>query len=197
MENTKKSQKSGNKLIVIIICVMVFALSAALIKVFVVDKMIYKLDYKDEIIKYSDKYEVDRFLIAAMIHCESSNRQKVRSSKGAVGLMQIMPKTGEWIAPKIGIENFEENMLENPEINIEMGCWYVKYLTDMFDGDITKICAAYNAGQGNVKKWLENSEYCVDGELVKTPFNETNGYIRKVKAAYEKYKTLYGTELGK
>ena len=110
--------------------------------------------------------------------------------------MQIMPDTGKWIAEKLEVEGFSEEKLFEPETNIRFGCWYLKYLLDTFSGDRRTAAAAYNAGPGNVKKWLADERYSSGGELVKIPFKETERYVEKVQRAYEKYTEIYAAQLG-
>lgn len=160
------------------------------------EKRKYRLDYPTQIKAYSREFGLDPYLVAAVIHCESGNRPVVVSPKGAVGLMQIMPDTGGWIAEKLGLANYDGAMLKDPEVNIRMGCWYLSYLTDRFGGVRSHALAAYNAGPGNLKKWLEDEAYSQDGVLVNIPFDETSSYVQKVERAYEKYKNLYADELG-
>ncbi len=147
---------------------------------------IYPLEYKDYITRYSTEYELDPYLVCAVINAESNFNADVESHKGAVGLMQIMPSTGEWIAGKIGIENFSEAMLTDPETNIRIGCWYLHYLEGLFDGNNDHMIAAYNAGQGKVQDWIET-----DAALENIPYPETENYLEKVKAFYEIYQGLY------
>jgi soluble lytic murein transglycosylase len=162
------------------------------------EKRTYALLYADEIKKSADEFALDRYLVAAVIHCESRNVEDARSYRGAIGLMQIMPQTGEWIAEKLGIENYTEAMLLEPDHNIRFGCWYLKYLSDRYgDGDIDKVLAAYNAGPGNVEKWLNSEEYSQQGRLTSIPFKETENYVEKVGYAARKYEELYDKELGK
>jgi len=155
----------------------------------------YRLEYREELVRWADEYGVDRYLAAAVIHCESSNRKDVVSHAGAVGLMQIMPDTGEWIAGKLGLEDYSEARLTEPEVNIRMGCWYLSYLLDKYSGDRRLALAAYNAGPGNVEKWMQDGRFARDGELMEIPFPETARYVEKVQRAYEKYLTLYKKEL--
>ncbi len=105
--------------------------------------------------------------------------------------MQIMDSTGEWIASKLEVDNFNTNMLYEPEINIEFGCWYLNNLLKEF-GDLSLALAAYNGGSGNVTKWLNDPEYSSDGEnLTYIPFKETKKYVDKVSTRYNIYKFLY------
>ena len=118
----------------------------------------------------------------------------VNSSGYAVAaheLMQIMPDTGEWIAGKLRME-FSEEDLKDPAVNIRMGTWYLNFLAERFQGEQDTIIAAYNAGHGNVEKWLEEPQYSPDGRTLSViPFDETRNYVKKVNLAYEIYKTFY------
>ncbi|HWS29508.1 MAG TPA: lytic transglycosylase domain-containing protein [Clostridia bacterium] len=164
----------------------------------VLEKRTYALLYADEIKKSADEFALDRYLVAAVIHCESRNVKDARSYKGAIGLMQIMPETGAWIAEKLNVENYTQAMLWQPAHNIRFGCWYLKYLSDRYgDGDTSKVLAAYNAGPGNVEKWLNSEEYSREGRLTSIPFKETENYVEKVGYAARKYEELYEKELGR
>lgn len=160
-------------------------------------KFTYKLDYPSEISKYSKQYGQDPYLVAAVIHVESGNRPGIVSPKGAVGLMQVMPATGQWISEKSGIKlaGETEKALSSPETNIEMGCWYLNYLSERFDSLELVLCA-YNAGPANVTKWLSNASYSENGKLKLIPFNQTKEYVERVHSARKKYHELYSKELG-
>lgn len=147
---------------------------------------IYPLEYKDYITRYSADYELDPYLVCAVINAESNFTADAQSHKSAIGLMQIMPSTGEWIAGKIGIDGYTEAMLTDPETNIRIGCWYLHYLNGLFDGNEDHMIAAYNAGQGKVQEWI-----ATDAALEDIPYPETENYLKKVKTFYEIYKGLY------
>ena len=150
----------------------------------------YKLTYKDEIVRYAKKYDLDPYLVSSVIHVESSNRAEAVSSVGALGLMQIMPDTGEWIADKLGVEHDLEN-LKLPETNIEFGCWYLNFLCERFPVQDT-VLAAYNAGHNAAARWLNDPDYSKDGQNLTTiPYKETKNYVEKVNKAYSKYKKLF------
>jgi soluble lytic murein transglycosylase-like protein len=100
-------------------------------------------------------------LVAAVVHTESKFVPTARSNKGAVGLMQLVPKTGRWL----GASN-----LNDPTQNIQAGTKYLRYLTDRFAGDQQKAIAAYNAGEGNVRRF--------NGV---PPFRETRNYVQRVR----------------
>lgn len=156
------------------------------------DEITYPLEYTDLIAQYANEYELDPAHVAAVIFCESSFRPEAVSQVGAMGLMQIMPDTGGWIAEKLNDAEFTTEDLFKPEVNIRYGCWYLDYLSDRFDGDLTKITAAYHAGGTRVDQWLEDSAYSSDGKaLTDMPEGATRRYVRHVQSAYEKYKELY------
>lgn len=158
---------------------------------YIVKKYIYPDKYISVINEYSAQYDLDPYLVLAVIKTESNFNENAESNKGAKGLMQIMDSTGEWIADKLEVDNFESEMLFDPEINIEFGCWYLDNLLLEFD-DLSLALAAYNGGSGNVTKWLNNPEYSSDGEnLTYIPFKETKKYVDKVSTRYNVYKFLY------
>ena len=155
------------------------------------EKRTYRLDYPNTIAEYAKEYKLDPYLISSIIHCESGNRPDAVSPDGAVGLMQIMPTTGEWVAGKLQVEDFHTDMLFEPSVNIRFGCWYLQFLMDRYDQDRQLAVAAYNAGHGTVDKWLGNPEISAEGRLVEIPYPETKTYVEKVQRAYEKYEFLY------
>jgi soluble lytic murein transglycosylase len=177
-----------------IIIIIVFLSVSAVLLSRVLEKRTYKIVYKDLIMNYSQLYDLDPFLVAAVIHCESDNRPNAVSRSGAIGLMQIMPDTGKWIAEKLGIKNYTDEKLNEPDINIRLGCWYLRFLYDRYNGNMTNMLAAYNAGHGNADKWLSDEDLTKEGQLQDIPFKETKDYVEKVLRAYDKYKTLYSEE---
>lgn len=159
------------------------------------ERRTYKLIYADEILACAAEFSLDPCLVAAVIHTESSNRAAAVSPKGAVGLMQIMPSTGEWIAGKLGMTDYSEEKLTDPLINIRLGCWYLRYLSDKYGGLERTALSAYNAGPGNVDKWLNDPMYGDGKRLISIPYAETAAYADKVLSAKEKYSELYEKEL--
>jgi hypothetical protein len=125
-----------------------------------------ELPFGNLIYEKSQKYDVDPALVAAVMEAESAFRPRARSPVGAAGLMQLMPRTGRWM----GARN-----LYDPEQNVEAGVKYLKYLENRFSGNLTKQIAAYNAGEGNVRRY---------GGV--PPFRETRSYVTKVMQNYEK-----------
>lgn len=151
----------------------------------------YPLKYDHLVLKYSELYDLDPYLVFSIIKVESKFDPNAKSHKNAKGLMQITEKTGEWAAAEIGIEEYSSEKLFDPEINIHIGCWYIKKLLDQFE-DIETSLAAYNAGSGNVSKWLQDKNYSKDGKKVHNiPFLETKAYVKKVLDSRRIYKKLY------
>ena len=186
----EKSLANGNRsaLVIYILLTVVFLAFAA--GIFLLDTY-YPLEYEEIILKNAAEYGVDPNLICGVIATESRFDADAKSEKGAMGLMQIMPETGEWIAGKIGIGDFSEEMLKDPGVNIEMGVWYLQYLAQKFDREPDTVIAAYNAGHGNVEKWLQDKQYSADGRtLSEIPFEETRNYVKKVNMAYEIYSKI-------
>lgn len=158
-------------------------------------KLLYPLEHKEEIIKYGQMHKIDPPLLAALIKTESNFDTYAESRKGAKGLMQITPSTGEWIAITTGMKNFTEDMLYDPDTNISMGSWYVEHLTDYYKGSFELVFAAYNGGRGNVDKWLKDKSLSSDGITLDTiPFSETANFVKKLEKNYNIYKELYAWE---
>lgn len=155
-------------------------------------KLFYPFPHEELVVKYTREYRVDPYLVLALIRTESRFYAHARSRVGAKGLMQIMPETGRWIAGQLKIEGFTEDMLFEPQYNIQMGIWYLAYLDNVFRGDTGKMLAAYNAGEHKVKKWLAEGTW--SGRLTdvqQIPFSETREYIDRVLFDYQVYKRVY------
>ncbi|HZK34345.1 MAG TPA: lytic transglycosylase domain-containing protein [Bacillota bacterium] len=152
----------------------------------------YPLKYAEYIQKYSAEYSLESSLVASIIWVESRYQDNAMSPKGARGLMQIIPDTARWGADRIGLEEFDDDMLFDPETNIKIGCWFLNYLLAQFPYDLALVLASYNGGIGNVKKWLNNKDYSMDGvRLDHIPFTETRIYVTTVIETMEVYKNLY------
>ncbi|HZG57725.1 lytic transglycosylase domain-containing protein [Paenibacillus sp.] len=162
-------------------------------------KLMYPIRYETAIVEQANAHQVDPYLIAAIIRVESDFRPDKRSPKGAVGLMQLMPPTAEWIAKREGDGPDALARLTEAEQNIRYGTWYVRSLREQFatpglakEDEIARIAAAYNAGPGNVERWL--SEVAWDGTLAaagRIPFGETRHYVSRIYYYYLKYEQMY------
>jgi soluble lytic murein transglycosylase len=149
----------------------------------------YPLKFEDEVRAAAAEYSVGENIVFSIIKTESGFKKDAVSEKGAVGLMQIMPSTGEYLYNKLykyAERKFDRAMLFQADLNIELGTYYIKYLLDKFDGDLDWAVAAYNAGEGNAAAWRA-SGITVGG----LPYAETRGYVEKFQRTYKKYNKLY------
>lgn len=154
----------------------------------------YPLMYEETIRQISAEYNLSPALTAAVILNESSFRPDAESSVGARGLMQLMPDTADWIARKLRLDNYSINQLDEPDINIRFGCWYLNYLSTMFSGDPLCVVCAYHAGQGEISSWLANPIYSSDGISLNRdslPEGPTKLYAGRVTRDYGIYKAKY------
>jgi len=159
---------------------------------YVIKENFFPYKYKEYVDKYSSQYNLDPLFVLAVIKTESKFDDDAQSHKNAVGLMQITVETGAWAAKEMGFNTFSKDDLYNEEYNIRMGCWYLRRLNDIFDGDLDLTIAAYNAGPTNVNTWLENKKYSSDGKSIDyIPFGETKKYVDKVDTYYHVYQYLY------
>ena len=155
----------------------------------VIKKYIYPQKYHSLVKQYSAQYDLDPYLVLAVIKTESNFNENVESNKGAKGLMQIMDSTAKEIAKKNNIELTDENILD-PEINIEIGTIYLSQLIEKYNS-VELAIAAYNAGHGNVDKWISQDTLKEDGtDAENIPFKETNMYVRKVMRDWKIYKSI-------
>lgn len=183
---------SLKKLVVIIatFAVILFLLNG-------IGRSMFPLEYKDLVIRYAKENDLDPFLVFSVIKAESNFNPNATSHKNARGLMQIIDDTGIWAAEKMGIENFRVEHLYDPEINIKIGCWYLKNLKSeiyQYNGELNNdlVLAAYNGGIGNVQRWLRDKKYSSSGKsLEKIPFKETENYVRRVNNYWKIYEKLY------
>ncbi len=153
-------------------------------------KVLYPVAYEEYIMEYSEEYELDPYFVMGVIKTESNFIADAHSGYAA-GLMQITEETAEWLADKMGIDYATVDLFD-PETSIKMGCYFLRYLIDKYDGNINTALAAYNAGIGNVAKWLEDEQYSDDGENLKSiPFTETRNYVERVNSSWQYYKEYY------
>ncbi len=150
-------------------------------------------EYRDTVKTAAEKHGVSSSLIWAVIRTESGFSPDVRSTAGAVGLMQVTAPTMEWALMRGGAEDFPpETALADPAFNIEIGTSVLRLLSEHFSAQDT-VLAAYNAGIGHVQNWLSDPAYSTDGEtLFAIPFEETAQYVKRVRRAQTIYKILYG-----
>lgn len=150
---------------------------------------LYPLEYQDDIESASSAYDVDPYLVAAVIETESNWDARAESSQGARGLMQLMPETAEDMV-NLGLvdgSRYAADDLFDPETNIVFGCAYLRYLIDYFNGATDYAIAAYNAGMSNVESWSDVSTSLHNA----ITFPETQAYLIRVRNAHKRYQELY------
>jgi len=146
----------------------------------------YPLHYESIVRGHAHNYHLDPALLAAVIYQESKFQAHARSSSGAIGLMQLLPDTAKGIAIHTGGSRFRVADLDNPEINVRYGSWYLRHLMDKYRDERTAL-AAYNAGQDNVDTWRRDGSGIV--------FPETRHYVSRVEHLKTLYRRGYGSEL--
>ncbi|MFH0887206.1 MAG: tetratricopeptide repeat protein [bacterium] len=154
-------------------------------------KLMYPEGYRDFVEKYAAIYNLDKYLVYAVIREESRFKPKANSSAQAYGLMQIIPSTGYGIAKHINIANFHPGKMYDPETNIRMGCFYLDNLSGRLGSRVLAI-AGYNGGPGSAQRWWRNfggKEF--DDFVLSITYSETRWYVQKVLGSYYEYRRLY------
>ncbi len=155
------------------------------------------LRHEDIIRQQAREKGIDPALIAGVIYAESRFRDGQVSSAGAQGLMQITPETASDIARWSGGISFTTKDLGTPQVNIAYGSYYLRHLLRRFGGNEALALAAYNAGAGNVDKWLVDAGNAGRAFRVQDiPFSETRHYVQTVEDAQRQYRANYAGELG-
>lgn len=179
--NSNRKKKS------VFICLAVaFFLTAGMLISYFSVKAAFPRPYRETV----SKSDVPESLIYAIAKAESGFRENAVSKAGAIGVMQLMPSTAEFICRVDGIA-FDIERLYEGEYNVRLGSAYLKYLLKRFSEEETAI-AAYNAGEGIVREWLKRGELSPDGKkLIAIPFGETETYVKKVKKFRKFYEFFY------
>ena len=182
---------------ILIILIIILVAYIGCVKIFNIPekvmKKIYPKTYSQYVSKYSKEYNVDPLLIYAVIKVESNFDKNVVSNSNAKGVMQLMDSTAGEVASNIMADTtFDSSMLFDPETNIKIGTKYLSELLEKYKGNYYLALAAYNAGIGNVDKWIEQGIIRKDGsDIENIPYKETNNYVRKIVRDYEIYEKLY------
>jgi soluble lytic murein transglycosylase len=135
---------------------------------------------------------VDADLVFSIMREESGYRAKVVSPNGAKGLLQIMDETGARLAQKVGLEEFEAESLFEPEINLDLGSYYLGELRQRFNGRLSAAIASYNAGPNAVSEWVREGADIEDDEWVEAiPYDQTRSYVKRVLRSIQVYRILY------
>ena len=156
------------------------------------------LRHEDIIRQQAREKNLNPTLIAAVIYAESHFRDGQTSPAGALGLMQLTPQTARYIARKSGGTAFVLGDLATPQVNIAYGAYYLRYLLGRYDGNEAFALAAYNAGEGNVDRWIASAR-AHDRALTidAIPYAETRAYVARVQQAKRDYASNYASALGR
>ncbi len=154
---------------------------------------LYPLPYLETVQDWSQQRDLNPFLVMALIRQESRFQPAIRSSAGAVGLMQVMPGTASWIAGQAKLSRYS---LEQPQDNIKLGTWYLDYTHQEYNNNSMLAVASYNAGPGSVAGWVQKEGLSDPDEFVEAiPFPETKGYVKAVFENYWNYLRLYNPDI--
>jgi peptidoglycan lytic transglycosylase len=160
-------------------------------------QVIFPLVYWETIRAHANKYDLDPYVMAALINQESTFDADIRSSANAWGLMQIVPPTGRRLARTLGIRRFSTRSLTDPLTNIRLGMLYFSQLVKQFDGTYYAL-ASYNAGESRVVRWKAERPGLDEDEFIDDiPFPETQNYVKRILGTAEDYRLLYGRDGGR
>lgn len=192
MDRQKTNRKLKNA--VLIVCCLVLLAVPVRFAVRSCCRAAYPLKYVDEVEKYSGEYGVPPALLYAVIRTESGFDPNAKSGAGALGLTQILPATFDWLQTKSG-EKLETDELFRPDVSIKYGAMFYGMLLREF-GEVRTAAAAYHAGRGQVRKWLQDETLSPDGKsLERIPAGRTKDYAEKVLRTFSIYEKLYEKEL--
>jgi soluble lytic murein transglycosylase len=147
--------------------------------------LLYPFPHREAVIRASKDFGIDPALIYAVMKQESLFNERAVSRSFAMGLMQLLERTARWKARRIG---YELRDIFSPEDNIYLGTAYLRYLMDLWNGDLVKVLASYNAGQGAVSRWRDYEDSYLFMEMI--PYDETRNYVKKVLRNYYIYRQL-------
>jgi soluble lytic murein transglycosylase-like protein len=154
--------------------------------------MYYGNPHRELLEKAAAAQGLDPSLVLGLVMQESSGDAAAGSRAGATGLMQLMPSTAKEVSRKAGM-SYHESRLTDPEFNAELGTRYLRELLGLMQGDEILALASYNAGIGNVQRWLRASRGAPDDEFLESiPYPETRGYVKRVLF----YRSVYRGEVG-
>lgn len=156
---------------------------------------LFPFPFNETILNWSEERQLNPLLVTSLIRQESRFETAIESPAGAVGLMQVMPGTGEWVAEKIDLKDYS---LRDPEDNIKLGTWYLDYTHETYSNNSLFAVASYNAGPGNVSKWRQRYSFADPDVFVENiPFPETQGYVEAVFGNYWNYLRIYNPEIAR
>ena len=154
--------------------------------------MAFPLPYRAELERYAKQNDLDPFLLAALARQESEFNPKAISNANARGLTQILPSTGRELSRRLHVPAYSTARLFQPQINLQLGSYYLKSVADSLGGRWEAALAAYNAGLTRAKEWSTWGEFREPAEFVETvPFSQTRDYIQIVLRNASIYRRLY------
>ncbi|WP_299412604.1 transglycosylase SLT domain-containing protein [Acaryochloris sp. IP29b_bin.148] len=157
------------------------------------EQALFPLAYFTPIRKWSNQRNLNPFLVLSLMRQESRFQPKIRSVAGAVGLMQVLPETAEWVSGKAGLKTYEIDGIDD---NINLGTWYLDYTHRNYNDNSMLAIASYNAGPGNVDRWVQQTAITdVDMFVEDIPFPETKNYVKSVSENYWNYLRLYNPQI--
>jgi len=154
---------------------------------------LFPFPYRQQITQYAKQEKINPLLVLSVMRKESTFNPEIDSVVGAVGLMQIVPPTANWVAQQIDLPDYS---LINPDDNIRIGTWYLKHNHHRYQDDSLLAVASYNAGTGNVSAWI--NRYGINNRdrfVEQIPFPETKDYVEGVFGNYWNYLRLYNPEI--
>jgi soluble lytic murein transglycosylase len=150
--------------------------------------------YWSDLKKFSTANGLDPYLVASLIRQESEFNPLAVSRANAVGLMQLLPRTGKLVAKQESLRRYNASQLYTPTVNLELGTRYFRGMVDQFGGSFEHALAAYNAGSDRVEEWIGQGPYRDSPEFVESiPFTETREYVQAIMRNASVYRQLYGT----
>lgn len=154
----------------------------------------FPLAYRDGIEKHARQRDLDLAWVFSVVRQESAFVEDARSPAGALGLMQVMPVTGRETARALGMKNFSAAQLTHSSTNLPIGTAYLRRMLNYFDGNMVLATAAYNAGPGNVSRWLPPGG-CTEPDIwiEQIPFAETRKYVQRILY----FSSIYDWRLGR
>ncbi len=152
----------------------------------------YLAPYRDALQPHIREHGLDEAWVYGLMRQESRFASIAKSHVGATGLMQIMPSTAAWIARKLGLKDYRRSLLDQVDVNLKLGTYYMKTVLSWFDGSPVLASAAYNAGPSRARRW--RGELPLEGAIYAEtiPFDETRDYVKKVMSNTMYYAEQFG-----
>ena len=188
MKEKNSTAAKAVKRSVIIVAIIALAILAGFVGEHIyrtIEEANHPVLYSEYVTKYAKEYDLPEAVLYAVIKTESGFDETARSSRGAMGLMQLLPDTYEWICTREKIP-YDAEKIADPETNIRCGAAYLAYLKNEFVIWET-VYAAYNAGHGRVREWLADEDIADNGHLIAIPYPETETYVSRVSDAVKIY----------